>query len=82
MPSVLTALKTGLTLGASTAMCENSFSVLRNVFTDHRRSMRHTRKAQLIQLAFEKDLTRKCQHEWKDKVLRRFHSETRRLQLF
>lgn len=82
MPSVLTALKTGLTLGASTVMCENSFSVLRNVFTDHRRSMRHTRKAQLIQLAFEKDLTRKCQHEWKDKVLRRFHSETRRLQLF
>ncbi|XP_042612121.1 uncharacterized protein LOC122144960 [Cyprinus carpio] len=50
---------------------------LRNVFTYHRRSMRHARKAQLILLAFEKDLTRKCQHEWKDKVLRRFHSETR-----
>lgn len=82
MPSVVTAMRLGLTFGASTAMCENSFSTLRNVFTDHRRSMRHARKAQLVQLAFERDLTRKCLNEWKEKVLRRFHTETRRLQLF
>lgn len=67
MPSVLMALKTRLTLGASTTMCENSFPVWRNVFTDHRCSMRHTCKAQLIQLAFEKELTHNCLHEWKDK---------------
>ncbi|KAI2645227.1 Zinc finger MYM-type protein 1 [Labeo rohita] len=82
MPSVLTAFKHALTFGASTAMCENSFSSLRNVFSDHRRSMLHKRKAQLVQLAFERDLTRKCTTEWKDTVLRRFNVRTRRLQLF
>ncbi|KAG9282357.1 zinc finger MYM-type protein 1-like [Astyanax mexicanus] len=82
MPSVLIAMKLALTFGASTAMCENSFSVLKNVFTDHRRSMHHIRKAQLVQLAFERDLTRKCTNEWKEKVLRRFCSDSRRLQLF
>uniref|UniRef100_A0A1A8US94 DUF4371 domain-containing protein n=1 Tax=Nothobranchius furzeri TaxID=105023 RepID=A0A1A8US94_NOTFU len=32
MPSVITAYKAALTLGASTALCENSFSTLKNVF--------------------------------------------------
>ncbi|XP_070400266.1 zinc finger MYM-type protein 1-like [Nothobranchius furzeri] len=83
MPSVITAYKAALTLGASTALCENSFSTLKNVFSEHRRSMLHTRKACLIQLAFEKDLTRKCKTEWKDRLLRRFHSSgKRRLQLY
>uniref|UniRef100_A0A1A8I409 HAT C-terminal dimerisation domain-containing protein n=1 Tax=Nothobranchius kuhntae TaxID=321403 RepID=A0A1A8I409_NOTKU len=83
MPSVITAYKAALTLGASTALCENSFSTLKNVFSEHRRSMLHTREACLIQLAFEKDLTRKCKTEWKDRLLRRFHSSgKRRLQLY
>lgn len=82
MPSVLTAFKHALSFGASTAMCENSFSTLKNVFSEHRRTMLHERKARLVQLAFEKDLTRKCTSEWKDTVLRRFSSNTRRLQLF
>ena len=82
MPSVPTAFKHALTFGASTAMCENSFSTLKNVFSEHRRTMLHERKAMLVQLAFEKDLTRKCTSEWKDTVLRRFSSSTRRLQLF
>jgi len=83
MPSVLTAFKAALTFGASTATCENSFSTLKNVFSEHRRSMLHTRKACLVQLAFEKDLTRKCKTEWKDRLLRRFHSSgKRRLQLY
>ena len=60
MPSVPTAFKHALTFGASTAMCENSFSTLRNVFSEHRRTMLHERKARLVQLAFEKDLTSKC----------------------
>ncbi|KAL0151861.1 hypothetical protein M9458_052862, partial [Cirrhinus mrigala] len=47
MPVVLTALKHALTFGASTAMCENSFS-----------TMLHRRKAHLIKLAFENDLSR------------------------
>ncbi|KAL3042128.1 hypothetical protein OYC64_020138 [Pagothenia borchgrevinki] len=83
MPSVLTAFKVSLTFGASTALCENSFSTLKNVFSEHRRSMSHTRKANLIQLGFEKDLTKKCKNEWKDMLLRRFHSSgKRRLQLY
>ncbi|KAL2087113.1 hypothetical protein ACEWY4_018172 [Coilia grayii] len=48
----------------------------------HRRSMLHGRKAQLIQLAFEKDLTHLFKSEWKDALMRRFSSEKRRLQLF
>ncbi len=77
------AMKCALTFGASTATCENSFSTLKNVFTDNRRSMLHQRKAQLVQLAFERDLTRKFRDEWKDTLLRRFKaSKLRRLQLF
>jgi len=53
MPSVMTAFKHALTFGASTAMRKNSFSTLRNVFSDHRRAMLHKRKAQLVQLAFQ-----------------------------
>ncbi|CAL9701671.1 unnamed protein product [Knipowitschia caucasica] len=83
MPAVMTAFKHALTFGASTAMCENSFSTLKNVFTEHRRSMLHKRKAHLIQLAFENDLSRKFKDEWKEMLLRRFHSsEKRRLQLY
>lgn len=82
MPTVLLALRLALVFGASTATCENSFSTLKGVFTDRRRSMLHARKARLVQLAFEKDLTKKCRNEWKDAVLRKFHSgHSRRLQL-
>lgn len=35
LPGILTSLRVGLMLGASTAMCENSFSAVRNVFTDN-----------------------------------------------
>ncbi|KAL7401257.1 hypothetical protein ABVT39_025600 [Epinephelus coioides] len=83
MPAVMTVFKHALTFGASTAMCENSFSTLKNVFTEHRRSMLHKRKAHLIQLAFENDLSRKFKDESKEMLLRRFHlSGKRRLQLY
>ena len=83
MPTVLLALRLALVFGASTATCENSFSTLKSVFTDRRRTMLHGRKARLVQLAFEKDLTVKCRTEWKDAVLRKFHAaRNRRLQLF
>jgi len=83
MPTVLLALRLALVFGASTATCENSFSTLKSVFTDRRHTMLHTRKARLVQLAFEKDLTQKCRTEWKDAVLRKFHAgHNRRLQLF
>lgn len=59
MPAIMTTFEHALTFAASTAMCENSFSTLKNVVTEHRRSMLHRRKAHLIQLAFENDLSRK-----------------------
>lgn len=83
MPVVLSAFKLALTFGASTAMCENSFSTLKNVFTEHRRSMLHSRKVNLIKLAFEHDLTRKFMGEWKERLLRRFNAApNRRIQLY
>ena len=33
------------------------------IFSEHRRTMLHERKARLVQLAFVKDLTRKCANE-------------------
>ncbi|KAJ4926893.1 hypothetical protein JOQ06_014637 [Pogonophryne albipinna] len=68
MPTVLETLKLSLTFGASTATCENSFSTLKNVFSEHRRSMLHKRKACLIQIAVEKDLTKKFTGEWKKRL--------------
>ncbi|ROL51391.1 hypothetical protein DPX16_22487 [Anabarilius grahami] len=83
MPTVYIALRLRITFGAFTAICENSFSILNNVFTQHRRSMSHQRKAQLIQLAFECDLTAKFKEkEWHDRLLRRFSAKSKRLQLF
>lgn len=58
---VMIAFKHTLTFGASTAMCENSFSTLKNVFSEH--SMLHRQKANLIQLAFERDWSRKFRAE-------------------
>lgn len=46
-----------LTIGVSTATCENSFSALTRVLRPYRRSMGHERKVQLVLLAFEKALT-------------------------
>lgn len=83
MPQVFAAFKQAMTFGASTAMCENSFSTLKRVFSDHRRSMLHGRKANLIRLAFENDLTRKFNGEWREVLLRRFNAASnRRLQLY
>ncbi|KAK0144461.1 Zinc finger MYM-type protein 1 [Merluccius polli] len=82
MPSVMMAFKHALTFGASTAMCENSFSTLKSVLTDNRLSMLHQRKAHLVQLAFERDLTKRFTTEWMEAVMKRFNSGRRRLQLY
>ena len=44
--------------------------------------MVRSRKAQLVQLDFERDLTEKLSGEWKDKVLQKVSAAARRLQLF
>ena len=58
MLTVHLSLKLGVFLGASTAKCENSFCVLKTIMRDRRQSMKHARKAHLVQLAFEGDLTK------------------------
>ena len=58
MPTVHLTLKLEVTLGASTAKCENSFSVLKTIMQYCRQSMKHARKAHPVQLAFESDWTK------------------------
>ena len=59
MPTVRLALKLGVTFGASTVKCENSFSVLKTIMQGRRQSMKHASKAHLVQLGFENNLTKK-----------------------
>jgi len=82
LPSVRDVLRLALSIGASSASCESSFSTLARVLTDYRRSVLHGSLARLVLLAFEQDLT---SHVCKDKdgLLRMFDSMAhRRLQLF
>ena len=48
MPTVHLALKLGVTLGASTAKCENSLSVQKTIMRDLRQSMKQAREANLV----------------------------------
>lgn len=63
----------------STDPCHDSRSLdsnlltLTQVFSEHRRSMTFKRKALLIQVAFEKDLTHKFRDERKTFLMRRFN---------
>ena len=79
-PSVYRLAASALTLGASTATCEASFSTLSRVLTSFRTSMTHSRKANLVLLSFESDITNNIKS---DDFLRRFNEmKNRRLQLF
>ena len=46
----------------------------KRVLTDDRLSMLHQRNAHLVQLAFERDLTKRFATEWKGAVMKRFNS--------
>jgi len=67
-----------LTIGVSTATCENTFSTLTRVLRPHRQSMTHERKAALVVLAYEKKLTNEIDME---ELVNNFAKQTRRLQL-
>jgi len=82
LPSVRDVLRLALSIGASSASCESSFSTLARVLTDYRRSVLHGSLARLVLLAFEQDLTSQVCKD-KDGLLRMFDSMAhRRLQLF
>lgn len=68
MSRVLTVLKHAFTFVASTVLCKNSFSTLKNIFTDHWQTMLHRRKANLFKFPFEKDLTKTFREEWRDNI--------------
>ena len=82
MPTVHLALKLGVTFEASIAKCGNSFSVLKTIVRDRWQSMKHARKAHLVHIAFENDLTKILTTDWKENVFRQFTTSNRRLQLF
>ena len=67
-----------LTFGVSTAACEASFSTLTRVLTPYRRSMTHSRKANLVLLSFQSQYTR-CLDL--DKFVNSFAHKSRKLQL-
>ena len=82
MPTVHLALDLEATLGASTTKCKNSFSVLKTMMRDRRQSMKLARKAHVVQLAFESDLTKKLKTDWKVNVFQHCSTSNRRPQLF
>ena len=58
IPTIHLVLKLGVTLAASTKKCENSFSVLKQIMRDCRQSTEHARKAHLVHLVLESNLTK------------------------
>lgn len=77
-PNVYSIYAAALTFGVSTAACEASFSTLTRVLTPYRRSMTHSRKANLVLLSFQSQYTR-CLDL--DKFVNSFAHKSRKLQL-
>ena len=74
----LNAGATTIGISTATATCESSFSALTRVLCPSRQSMTHERKAALVQLAFEKSLTRSIDL---DEFMAKFASSSRRILL-
>ena len=79
-PSLYRLLASALTIGASSSTCEATFSTLTRVLTPYRRSMLHARKADLVLLAYESDITNSLKSE--DFLMRFNACKNRKLQLF
>lgn len=62
-PLLYSLYASALTFGASTSICENSFSTLSRILSPFRRSMSSIRLSHLSLLAFEKDLTNSLRQE-------------------
>jgi len=77
MPSRLLTFKFALTFGTTSALNENSISVVKKNFPTHRRIMTHSRKAPLGQLSFEQDLEKNLRNECKYPVLQKFGAITK-----
>jgi len=79
-PSLYRLLASALTIGASSSTCEASFSALARILTPYRRSMLHKRKADLVLLAYEQEITNSIKIE---EFLVRFNAaKDRKLQLY
>jgi len=79
LPIVYAMYAAALTFGGSSASCEASFSTLTRIMTPSRRSMSHTRKANLVILSFEHQLTKTLD---KIALMKRFAQKSRKIPLF
>lgn len=77
-PNVYSIYAAAITLGVSSAACEASFSTLTRVLTPYRRSMTHSRKANLVFLSFQSHYTKALDM---DKFVDIFAQKARKLQL-
>lgn len=75
-PVLYSLYASAMTLGASTAICENSFSTLTRLLSPSRRSMLKERLSHLTLLAFEKHFTSSLR---KEEFLAHFRLSNRRL---
>ena len=78
-PPRVSAPLVALTFGSSTAVCEASFSTLSRVLTPYKCSMTHTKKQNLVLLAFFNSYTKNADF---DVMLRKFAQRSRKIQLF
>ena len=79
-PAVYSLFASSLTFGASNSSCESSFSTLARILTPYRRGMTQKRKADIVLLAHEKELSSKIDT---DTFLKRFNAlKNRRLRLW
>ena len=78
-PVLYSLYASALTFGASTAICESSFSTLTRVLSPFRRSMLSKRLVNLSFLAYEKDITSSLK---KDDFLAHFSASKRKLCLW
>jgi hypothetical protein len=79
LPNVYRMYAASLTFGGSSASCEASFSSLSRVLTPYRRSMLHSRKADLVILSYENKCTQALD---KMALMKRFSQKSRRISLF
>lgn len=77
-PILYKVFASAVTFGASTAVCESSFSTLTRILTPYRRSMVHRRLSNLVLLAFEKAITDSLDGQ---QFLSKFRTKSRRLKI-
>jgi len=77
-PNMYSLYAAALTIGVSTATCEDSFSAFTKILQPRHCSVTHERKSQLVLLAFENKMTRNLDL---DRFVTEFSTSSRRIVL-